>query len=147
MNWHITNQNQLGEIADYVKQLIEKKENDETVVICLHGDLGAGKTTFTNILVQTLGGTAQVTSPTFVIMQPYDIRFKNYSRLIHMDWYRLEDNNEANILRLNEYLNDPKNIVIIEWGSNLPDLLPQKRIDLHFTWLNETDRNVVLELL
>lgn len=97
------------------------------MVIALSGDLGAGKTTFTQGLAQGLGITAQVTSPTFTLVAEYDAR--DGMRLIHMDSYRLGDQPdnamlEAETFGFEELLEDPAAVVVIEWAERLAALLP-----------------------
>ena len=85
-------------------------------VIFLEGDLGAGKTTFTQGVLEALGYAEPVRSPTFSIMNMYPI--ENHSsirRVIHLDFYRFETPEEVRSLGLEEMLEDVKNVFIIEW--------------------------------
>jgi tRNA threonylcarbamoyladenosine biosynthesis protein TsaE len=118
-------------------------------VICLYGDLGSGKTTFTQGLAKALGIEKHVTSPTFLIMRTYKLQAKSSEQraksLFHIDLYRLSSEAEMADIGLSEILGDPENIVVIEWSEKLGKLLPQKRIDIHFEYLDEDRRKVTVE--
>ena len=89
-------------------------------VVCLSGELGAGKTTFTRSLVAALGSEARVSSPTFTLVHEYEGgRFP----IAHMDAYRLGDGREWEAAGLAEYLNG-ETIVLIEWPEQVADALP-----------------------
>jgi tRNA threonylcarbamoyladenosine biosynthesis protein TsaE len=94
-------------------------------IIALEGDLGAGKTTFTQYLAKALGVKQHVTSPTFVLMKIYEIRNKKYGirNLVHVDCYRLDEPQELFYLGLEEYLNKPDSLVAIEWADKIKDYL------------------------
>lgn len=108
----------------------------------LIGDVGAGKTTFVKGLAQGLEITDDVQSPSFTINRSYQGR--DGLTLSHYDFYRLAD---AGIMSLEiaESLSDPKNIVVVEWGESVRDVLPEKRTVVKITYLPETGRNVEIE--
>lgn len=88
--------------------------------IALIGDLGAGKTTFTQGLVAALGSTARVKSPTFTVMNIYDVvRHPSIRRVVHCDFYRFTKAEELGALELEEYRNS-ETIIIAEWPDALP---------------------------
>jgi len=92
-------------------------------VIVLNGDLGAGKTTFTQGFAAGLGVTEPVTSPTFTLVQEY----VGAHRLHHLDLYRLSGPDEVQDLALDELLDDG-GITIIEWGDRMAAQLPADRL-------------------
>jgi len=95
-------------------------------ILALVGELGAGKTTFTQGLADGFGIKGKITSPTFVIMNEYLINSKlkiKDSKLFHLDSYRLKDEKNMVALGVVELLNDPKNIVVIEWADRLKKFL------------------------
>lgn len=103
-------------------------------VICLVGDLGAGKTTFTQYLCEALGVTEYVTSPTFNLMNTYTGRLSDTQiEIYHFDVYRIFDEDELIEIGFDEFLFS-KGISIVEWANQVPSLLPDERIwiDLHF---------------
>ncbi len=93
-------------------------------VIILKGDLGAGKTSFTQGLAKGMGINRTVNSPTFTIIKEYEgARFALY----HMDAYRLEDETEA--LGLEEYF-DASGVCVIEWPEKIESQLPAERLEI-----------------
>lgn len=93
-------------------------------VVCLNGELGAGKTAFTKGLCSALGVTDYVSSPTYTIVNCYDGRLK----VCHMDAYRLEDSSEMYEIGFEDYLTEA--VCIIEWSVRIEDILPEKRIEI-----------------
>lgn len=94
-------------------------------VLCLYGDLGAGKTAFTAGLAQGLGVTDYVTSPTFTIVNEYDGRIP----LFHFDVYRVYDPDELYEIGFEEYFSRG-GVVCIEWADLIPSLLPADRVEI-----------------
>jgi tRNA threonylcarbamoyladenosine biosynthesis protein TsaE len=90
-------------------------------VIALVGDLGAGKTTLTQGLMQGLGYQEEVTSPTFPLVQEYR---GGRLEVFHFDFYRVENGDELLDLGWDDYL-DRKGVMIVEWPNLHPDLLPK----------------------
>ncbi|MGC4046487.1 MAG: tRNA (adenosine(37)-N6)-threonylcarbamoyltransferase complex ATPase subunit type 1 TsaE [Armatimonas sp.] len=101
-------------------------------VLCLRGDLGAGKTTFTRYLVKALGSRAPVSSPTFTLVHEYE---GGQMPIAHIDCYRLGDDREFLDAGLGEYLNSDDWLTILEWPERIEDLLPENRITV---WLRDT---------
>ncbi len=98
-------------------------------IVALTGNLGSGKTTFTQLLAKHLGITADVTSPTFTLVQEYPIKD---SWLIHADLYRLRDD-EIPQLGLDDYFNQPKTLVLVEWADRAAHIFPENTLWLNFT--------------
>ncbi len=120
--------------------LLETKELAERLalempgrVYALTGDLGAGKTTFSQFFLRALGVTGTITSPTFVIMKPYPLGAGQYSVAYHLDYYRLKDVHDLNALGFKKILDDPKNVVLVEWADRIADSLPPDAVWLDFT--------------
>ena len=111
-------------------------------VVALEGDLGAGKTAFTQEAGKILGITENMHSPTFVIEKIYDIDFNNFRRLIHIDAYRIEEEKELINLGWEEITADPANLIFIEWPERVPGLIPAdaKKISLEF--IDEATRHI-----
>lgn len=85
-------------------------------VVFLEGDLGAGKTSFVQGVLEKLGYTEPVRSPTFSIMNMYTIiNHPTIERVIHLDFYRFETPTEIRSLGLDEMMMDNKNVFLIEW--------------------------------
>jgi tRNA threonylcarbamoyladenosine biosynthesis protein TsaE len=92
-------------------------------VIALHGDLGAGKTCFTQGLAAALGIDRPVSSPTFTLISEYQGRLK----LNHIDLYRIRNVQEALNLGLDEYLHG-QGVTVIEWAERVASILPERTI-------------------
>lgn len=111
-------------------------------LVCLSGDLGAGKTTFTQGILESLGAEGPFVSPTFVIMKQYDLKeaTKNgIKRIYHADAYRVEEK-DFDMLGFAEWLADPGGLAILEWPERIQSLLPEKRIEISFEQKNESER-------
>lgn len=104
-------------------------------VVLLNGDLGAGKTTFTQFVFAFLGVEDVVSSPTFAILKSYEGKFV----LHHFDTYRISTE-EAIEAGFDEIINEEGSIKFIEWSENIAPLLPSKTIIINIKYLNETER-------
>ncbi|MBP5648215.1 tRNA (adenosine(37)-N6)-threonylcarbamoyltransferase complex ATPase subunit type 1 TsaE [Candidatus Saccharibacteria bacterium] len=111
------------------------------LVIELVGDVGAGKTTFVRGLAKGLSIKEPVTSPSFTISKSYALR--NGGRLIHYDFYRLSD---PGIMTedLQENLTNPQNIILIEWGESVTDLLPKNHLTITINYTKTGNREVII---
>ena len=107
-------------------------------VICLQGNLGAGKTTFVQGLAQGWGSIDAVSSPTFIIVNEY--RRATGGQIFHLDAYRLESMPEAEELDLDVMLSE--GVVIIEWPEKLNGLLPNDRLWITLEHIQEEQRQM-----
>lgn len=98
-------------------------------VILLTGDLGAGKTTFTQGLARGLGIEANITSPTFVLVRHHD-HPGNGPNLVHVDAYRLSGEDELTSLDLETSLDN--SVIVIEWGRGMAEALASSHLDIEF---------------
>lgn len=125
MEWTIEKETELESIADFVIDKVLSKKDLSAKVIGLYGNLGAGKTAFTKVLVRKLGGNEHVVSPTFILQKTYDVSNSlGFTSLSHIDAYRFEDEKEALVLKVPEGLIDPSHIYVIEWPENMGALVP-----------------------
>lgn len=92
-------------------------------VVCLEGDLGAGKTTFTQGLAAALGVSGRVTSPTFCIVQEHCASSGGSPLLVHMDLYRLRCEDDVLSVGWEDYLSDGA-ILVVEWPERAGELIP-----------------------
>jgi len=109
-------------------------------VICLEGELGAGKTTFTQGLAQGWGTLDTVSSPTFIIINAY--RRAGKEQLFHMDAYRLDSTPEAAELDLDEML--ALGALIIEWPERIESILPGDRLWFLLEHVSEEHRRIFI---
>jgi len=108
-------------------------------VVCLIGDLGAGKTTFVQGLAAGWGSLDPVSSPTFVIVNLY--RRLDQTHLFHLDAYRLSGPAEAADLDLDAMLEDGS--LVIEWADIIADALPDERLWVNLHYVDEFQRDLV----
>jgi tRNA threonylcarbamoyladenosine biosynthesis protein TsaE len=114
-----------------------------SAIVLLSGDLGAGKTCFVRGLCEGLGGDPrQVNSPTFVIMQEYDIR--DNKRLVHIDAYRLSGTEELETIGWDELLQDENAIIAIEWPSKIEGEIPEHAIEIQLEHVDVHTREIIL---
>ena len=110
-------------------------------VVCLEGDLGAGKTTFTQGLAAALGVPGRVTSPTFCIVQEHqspDVLF------VHMDLYRLYGEEDVEAIGWEDYLARGA-IFAIEWPERAGSLIPSTAHRIVFHHLGEEKRRIAID--
>ncbi|MCG6929632.1 MAG: tRNA (adenosine(37)-N6)-threonylcarbamoyltransferase complex ATPase subunit type 1 TsaE [Desulfofustis sp.] len=110
-------------------------------VICLGGELGAGKTTLAQAIAHGAGVAADeyVTSPTFAVMHEYTGRVPVY----HMDFYRLASSEEVIELGLEAYL-EAGGISLIEWFERAQEIIPASSLIIHLSFIDESSRLMVL---
>lgn len=116
------------------------------MTVALIGDLGAGKTTFVKGVAKALAIEDEITSPTFILLQTYDIddSVNNVRRLHHLDLYRLETLDEVYDLGIDELFADDEAIVLIEWADKVRELLPDDTLEIRFESVGESERKIQL---
>lgn len=122
---------QTGRLAERIGEMLPSG-----VVLCLNGDLGAGKTLFVQGLARGLGIQGDVTSPTFNLMNIYKGRLTVY----HFDLYRLEQEEELEEIGFYDYTEEPDGAAVIEWADKFRSCLPEDYIEIEITRL-EAEEN------
>lgn len=117
---------------------------NQPLIIALTGELGSGKTTFVQGLAKGLGIKKRVLSPTFIMMRQYAICHMPYAFFYHIDLYRVENEKDVEGLGLEEIWSNPGNVVAIEWAEKIKKILPKRRIDIHFKYLNNNQRKITI---
>lgn len=110
-------------------------------VICYKGGLGAGKTTFTGGLAEGIGLDAEVTSPTFALVNEYSKG--GLPTLYHFDMYRIDNEDDLFATGFYDYL-DGKNILAIEWSENIADSIPDDAIIINIENLGGNKRKLTV---
>lgn len=115
--------------------------------LALHGDLGAGKTTFVRHLLRALGITGRIKSPTYAVVEPHDApaspHWPNGLRISHFDFYRFNDPREWEDAGFRELFADP-GLKLVEWPEKAQGLLPTPDISLTLTTMDDEQRQVTL---
>ena len=115
-------------------------------VVCLEGDLGAGKTTFTQGLAAALGVSGRVTSPTFCLVQEHRVRDQvaagRPTLLVHMDLYRLHGEDDVLAIGWEDYLSEGA-VFVIEWPERAGSLIPSTARHVVFRHLDGEERREI----
>lgn len=125
--WHLT------EPAMKVLAHTIAKHIEPGTILFLYGSLGAGKTTLVRALLNGLGYQDKVKSPTYALVEPYDI---NGCAIFHFDLYRVQDAQELYSMGMEEYFT-PQSICLIEWPERGLSVLPTADIVCHLTFKDE----------
>ena len=122
-----------GQIAVRLAQLLRSGD-----VICLEGELGAGKTRFAQGLGAGLGVSNHIVSPTFTLIREYDTGQPSI-KLYHIDLYRIQGADDALAFGIEDYIYGD-GICVIEWADRIQDILPTDRLWITFHYTGETQR-------
>ncbi len=113
-------------------------------VYAFYGNMGAGKTTFIKQLCEEMGTEDVVNSPTFAIVNVYDVETPHKGEVYHFDCYRLKDIREAIDLGTEDYLYSG-NYCFIEWPEMIDRLLPDDTVEVHIAVKENGDRELVVK--
>lgn len=122
-------------VSNEISKLLSKK------IVILNGEMGAGKTTFMTYLCKAMGVEDEVSSPTFSIVNDYQL--VNGDSLYHFDCYRLKDEYEAIDIGFEDYIYSG-NYCFIEWASKIPSLIPDEFIEIEILVKDEYLREIVV---
>ena len=129
-----------NDTIEFANNLANQLKNGDIIV--LSGDLGSGKTKFTQGILKHFDLENEISSPTFTIVNEYH---KDKTNIYHFDVYRLTDSDECYAIGGDEYLNN--GICIIEWGEIIEDILPNDYIKISFSKDSENENYRILELV
>ncbi|MBS3970321.1 MAG: tRNA (adenosine(37)-N6)-threonylcarbamoyltransferase complex ATPase subunit type 1 TsaE [Clostridia bacterium] len=135
--FHVNNETQTLKLGQVIGQNLIPG-----MVICLKGDLGAGKTTLTRGIVKGSGIGSHVTSPTFTIINEYEGKYKLY----HIDTYRIESPDEMIDLGVENYLPAGDGVTVVEWPELIEDLLPEDRLTLTIVSYGFHERKIIVQV-
>ena len=116
------------------------KSSNVPRIICLYGDLGSGKTTFSKGFGTALGlDEDKIKSPTYTFVRSYQL---NSGFFHHFDFYRIDKPDELLIQEIKEIFQQQNAIIVIEWPERIKDLLPEKRLNIYFTYQDLNSRKI-----
>lgn len=130
---YLENEEKTKDIGYKLGKLLDKKS-----ILCLIGDLGAGKTTLTQSIAKGLEVDDYITSPTFTIVNEYEGRVPLY----HFDVYRIGSSDEMYDIGFDEYINSD-GVCIIEWANLIEDILPDEYLYIDLKY-KENGREMIL---
>ena len=134
----------LNEKNETLSALEILRDTEPRRVFAFDGPMGAGKTTFIKKLVAEMGTTDVVNSPTFAIVNVYDVEQPYKGEVYHFDCYRLKDIREAIDFGAEEYLYSG-NYCFIEWPEKIDVLLPEDTVWVKITPMPDGDRQIIIE--
>lgn len=118
------------------------------VILALSGDLGSGKTVFVRGFCRFFNVTQKIVSPTFVLMRNFRLNSPEikFNKIYHLDCYRLQKPKEILALNFKAIVNEPQNIVLIEWPEKIRKFLPRKTIKIEFRHgRKENEREIIVD--
>ena len=116
-------------------------------VVCLHGNLGAGKTTFMKGVAEYFGiNQDEIISPTFIIANHLKLFHNDIKNIIHIDAYRIEDENNMLETGVLEYFEDKNSVIFIEWSDKINSYIKEEsRKDIYFNIIGENERDIEIK--
>ena len=121
------------------KEIASKLEKG--MILVLSGDLGSGKTKFTEGILSYFGLENEISSPTFTIVNEYD---SDALKIYHFDVYRIEDEDEFYAIGGDEYFE--KGVSIIEWGEKIASILPDTYIQVNFSRDDKNENTRIIDI-
>ena len=153
---------------EFAKEILRMEIEEKARVISLEGELGGGKTTFVKGFARGLGIKEMIKSPTFVIMKKYKLKAsskpassvggqaiksckssvgsRNFKYFYHVDCYRIENPKEISNLTWKEIVKNPQNIIAVEWGEKIKEILPEKYFQIAFEFINKNTRKLTFKI-
>jgi tRNA threonylcarbamoyladenosine biosynthesis protein TsaE len=143
MNTEIFNKVEISKInivLNFVyERVLNRLKNNNSIVIKLNGNLGAGKTTFVKELIK-LNSTTEATSPTFAIVNEYEGKIK----INHFDFYRINEIEELYDLGFEEYISQDNSITLIEWAELFNEVIPSDAWEINIEYNDNNSRNYIV---
>jgi tRNA threonylcarbamoyladenosine biosynthesis protein TsaE len=153
--WRSNNSNRITDMGEWIVHTTGPKETRALAgrlagvlrpgdVLLLHGDLGAGKTTFTQGLLAALHETAPVQSPTFTLVAEHEGVLADGTRIVvhHIDLYRLDDPDEVDSFGYEELIDTDDAIVIVEWPERAAHIRPERFLLVTFSFAGPDQRDI-----
>ncbi len=128
----------LNEIQQVGKFILSKAQHQ---ALLFYGEMGVGKTTLIKVIVQLLGSSDQVSSPTFSLVNEYHYP---HGKIFHFDLYRIKQEEEVADIGFEDYFYEAKDWQFIEWPEMIPNLLPEEHTAVHVELLASGKRKINL---
>jgi tRNA threonylcarbamoyladenosine biosynthesis protein TsaE len=128
---------------DIAKNILELPARKGATVLGLHGNLGSGKTTFLQGFAKGLKIKEKILSPTFVIQKRFKLKDRNFKNFYHIDCYRLKDHKDILSLDFKKIVENPENIIALEWPEKIKKVLPKNTIIINFKFISQNIRGVI----
>lgn len=131
----------IEDINNIAKQILESFSNN--FCFAFYAEMGSGKTTLVNALCRQLGVEDNISSPTFSIINEYKIP-NSSSRIFHMDWYRLKNEEDAFEAGVQDILQNSDDYIFIEWPEIAENLLPKNVVKVSINFLSQNEREIII---
>ncbi|MCL7754059.1 tRNA (adenosine(37)-N6)-threonylcarbamoyltransferase complex ATPase subunit type 1 TsaE [Polaribacter sp. Z022] len=129
----------LEDLSIIASEVISSAKNK---TLLFYGQMGVGKTTLIKEICKQLEVLDNISSPTFSLVNEYHT--KNKGKVFHFDFYRIEDENEALDIGIEEYF-DNNAWCLVEWPENIENLLPLDAVEIHLSILDNQQRNILIK--
>ena len=129
----------LEDLSIIASEVISSTKNK---TLLFYGQMGVGKTTLIKEICKQLEVLDNISSPTFSLVNEYHT--KNKGKVFHFDFYRIEDENEALDIGIEEYF-DNNAWCLVEWPENIENLLPLDAVEIHLSILDNQQRNILIK--
>jgi tRNA threonylcarbamoyladenosine biosynthesis protein TsaE len=116
-------------------------------ILGLRGELGAGKTTFVQGFAEEMAVKEKVLSPTFIIMRHFKLEAEKFTDFYHFDCYRIAgEKKELAEINFWQIIDNPQNVVLIEWADRIESFLPEETVWLDFKVMEKNKREIIVNL-
>lgn len=116
---------------------------NQALVFTLSGNLGAGKTSFVQGFMKGAGIKKKITSPSFILFKRFKIQNLRFKNIYHIDCYRIHKPNEFSSIGIKEILNNPQNIVLIEWPERIKRVLPKNAVVIKLKYGKKENERII----
>ncbi len=136
---------QTKKVGEILAKEILKTKTRNSILICLKGQLGSGKTTFLQGFARGLKIKKRILSPTFVLLKRFPLKNENFENFYHIDCYRIKKAKEILNLGLFQILKNKKNILAIEWANKIKKVIKQRALWLTFKIRGDKKREIEVQ--